>query len=103
MKALKINESDSTCFEATMSRGLSRQEIIEEWTAVPDCWGHANSVTEIVAKFGSSFICLKFPNGNSVEIKNFTCSSPEEALQEARKEQSLDCVSEDDLEWWQDF
>ena len=103
MKALKITDSDSTCFEATMSRGFNLHSApIEEWTAVPDSLAHAISVVDVAAKGGSGFIRLRFPDGNGIEIKSFCSGSPEEALQEAKDELAFNGADESNLEWWED-
>lgn len=87
-----------------MSRGFNpHSSQIEEWTAVPDAYAHATSVTDVAAKGGSGFIRLRFPDGNGIEIKSFCSGSPEEALQEAKDDLVFDGEDESNLEWWKDF
>ncbi len=103
MKALKVNDTDSTCFEAVISRGFNPHgRQVEEWTAVPDCFDNAVRVTDVAAKGGSSFIRLRFPDGNCIEIKSFCADSPEEALREAKDELEFHNADENNLDWWKD-
>ncbi len=107
MQTTRIDDYDSTCFDASLSAGhLNNNESSVEYAAIPDIYNTYTDivrVTAIAQKRADNYICLKFADGKEARIRSFTGSSPENAMAEAIAALKEDETSENDVDWWEDI
>lgn len=101
MKALKVNTSDSTCFDAALSAGHFSKGGVLGYVAVPDCYAHACYVTRIARKHSPDYVSLDFPNGDTKSISDYFGETAEEAIEEAKECFEDEGKEENDIEWWE--
>ncbi len=105
MQTTRIDDYDSTCFDASVSAGHFNNNESVEYAAIPDMYNNTDivRVTAIARKRADNYICLRFSSGKEVRIVSFIDSSPENAMAEAIAALKEDETSENDVDWWEDI